>query len=98
MAMTSAGPMIEAWTPSRILRGLDCGKAAPASTRTSPRVASTAERFIIVLRSGDGADQAAVRIIAQARECVRLVGPHGLVDLVVVVADLLEGPHQEPAD
>src|SRR5262245_52224243 len=98
MAMTSAAPMIEAWTPSRILRGLDCGVAAPASTRTSPRVANTAERFIVVLRSGDGANQAAVGIIAQTRERVCLVGPQDLVDLVIVVADLLERPHQEPAD
>src|SRR5207249_398837 len=43
-------------------------------------------------------DEAAVRVVAEAAE--RLVGfePRDLVHLLVVVAGLLERPHEEPAD
>src|SRR5881296_1175823 len=52
-----------------------------------------------LLGSGlDGTDQAAVGIVPQPGERVVLVGPEHFVDLVVVVADLLERSHLEPAD
>src|SRR2546428_13963478 len=49
-------------------------------------------------RGLDGADQAAVGIVPQPGERVILVGPEHLVNFVLVLADLLERSHQEPAD